>query len=234
MPSQTFLSKSFAPSGRYDIRGSIADLPFDGKLNHHLALDKKCPTLKNLQGSCGFPALNVIHGQRLYRVTCPEDFWSTKDRMVELEKEFDAWNAPGLTKHQRLMLCETKPPGFALVVCNGADDKPCHLCFLSTPVLTKSNMNERSGFSAPVLADIFDDAVLQHFECLNRVGEPNHVMLGSFCGTTFGVPPDEGRPAFTEALLPVIMSDGKAIGQKPLNGNSWKILIFPHMSKCLN
>jgi hypothetical protein len=40
------------------------------------------------------------------------------------------------------------------------------------------------------------------------------------------------RATFGESLLPVIMSKGSAVGKKPLNGNSWQILFFPHMAEC--
>jgi hypothetical protein len=232
MPSQSFLSKRFTPGGPLDLRGSISNLPYEGKLNYHLALDKKCPTLKNLQGSYGFPVERLSEGKNFYAVTCPEDFRPARERYEELDTEFKGWNDPSLTFHQRLMLGETKPPGFALVVRKGEDGEPCHFCFLSAPVLTKPNQSARSGFGAPVLADIFDATVTDHLKCPRPVGEPNHLMLGSLCGTTLGIPLDEGRQAFAKALLPVIMSDGSALGQKPLNGASWKILIFPQMSEC--
>ncbi|CAJ1967479.1 unnamed protein product [Cylindrotheca closterium] len=98
--------------------------------------------------------------------------------------------------------------------------------------MTKPNTSADSGFGAPLLADIFEATVTNHLKCPRPVDEPNHLMLGSLCGTTLGVSLDEGRRAFAEALFPVIMSDGLALGQKPLNGDSWKILIFPFMSEC--
>ena len=232
MPSQSFLSKKFALGGSLDLRGSITNLPYEGKLNYHLALDNKCPTLKNLQSSYGFPVERLSDARNLYRVTCPEDFRPARERYEELDTEFKRWNDPSLTYHQRLMLGETKPPGFALVVRKGADGEPCHICFISAPVMTKPNTSAEGGFGAPVLADIFDATVTNHLQCPRPVGEPNHLMLGSLCGTTLGISLDEGRRAFAEALLPVIMSEGLALGQKPLNGASWKILFFPFMSEC--
>ena len=54
----------------------------------------------------------------------------------------------------------------------------------------------------------------------------NHFLLGSMSRHAFGAPLTEGRMAFAQALLPVLMTDGTAISSQPFKRDTWKILYF--------
>ena len=141
------------------------------------------------------------------------------------------WNDPSLTIAQRMRSGETLSPGFALLVRKGEDGQPCQIIFISNPVLTKPDVMEPNTFGAPALfGEIVNNELARKY-----VSDPNvrtHCLLGSMSGHTFASAATGDRFDFAKSLLPVLMTDGAAIGNKPFNRNDWKILFFPAMSAC--
>ena len=90
---------------------------------------------------------------------------------------------------------------------------------------------EPNTFGAPALfGEIVNNELARKY-----VSDPNvrtHCLLGSMSGHTFASAATGDRFDFAKSLLPVLMTDGAAIGNKPFNRNDWKILFFPAMSAC--
>ena len=167
----------------------------------------------------------------VYRVTCPEDLEPEDQRMEELEQLFDKWNDPSLTTAQRMRNGETLSPGFALLVRKGEDGQPCHIMFISNPVLTKPDIMEPNTFGAPApYGKIVNNDLARQY--VSDPTKQNHFLLGSMSGHTFASNLTGNRIDFARDLLPVLMTDGDAIGNKPFNGDVWKILFFSAMSAC--
>ncbi|CAJ1938514.1 unnamed protein product, partial [Cylindrotheca closterium] len=127
----------------------LTGLPHQDSLIHdHIINSRRGMRLdKTIHQSFGHPVTDTTKPG--YQVTCPEDFEPEDQRMEELEQLFDQWNDPTLTFAQRMRNGETMSPGFALLVRKGEDGQPCHIMFISNPVLTKPDVMEPNTFGAP-------------------------------------------------------------------------------------
>ncbi|CAJ1953536.1 unnamed protein product [Cylindrotheca closterium] len=184
---------------------------------------------KTIHQSFGHPVTDTT--TPVYQVTCPEDLEPKDQWMEELEQLVDKWIEPQLTTAQRMRNGETLSPGFALLVRKGEDGQPCHNMFISNLVLTKPDILEPNtcGTLAPLGEIVINDLAHQY------VTDPikyTHFLLGSMSGHTSASPLTGDQIKFAKALLPVLLTDGNAIGNKPFNGDVWKILFFPTMSAC--
>ncbi|CAJ1935560.1 unnamed protein product, partial [Cylindrotheca closterium] len=138
---------------------------------------------KTIHQSFGHPVTDTTKPG--YQVTCPEDFEPEDQRMEELEQLFDQWNDPTLTFAQRMRNGETMSPGFALLVRKGEDGQPCHIMFISNPVLTKPDVMEPNTFGAPApFGEIVNNDIAQNNVCLS-------------CGIC---PASDGFEAFHESI----------------------------------
>mmetsp|Transcript_43730 Transcript_43730/g.105471 ORF Transcript_43730/g.105471 Transcript_43730/m.105471 type:complete len:231 (-) Transcript_43730:2375-3067(-) len=220
-----FLATNFAPNSSLgsDFWDSI-EPPHKTELLHGKLVNASTnglPKLKDIQRSYGHPATD--DEEKLFTATCREDFRPKTVRHPELVALFDKLNASTLTRAQRLSLGEEMPPGFALMLRQGDAEEPPHFFFVSNPVVTKPDLGDEDRLGAPVLQDVFEDEVSTKY--VTDPSEPTHFMLGSMRATTFDCPLYQGRDAFAESLLPVIMPQGGAIGKKPSNGSSWQIFV---------
>ena len=229
-----FLTDAFA--SEHGTRGKsfwdqLTGLPHQNSLLHDQIINSRRGMRldKTIHQSFGHPVMDTTKPG--FQVTCPEDFEPEDQRMAELEQLFDQWNDPSLTTAQRMRSGATLPPGFALLVRKGENEQPCQIIFISNPVLTKPDVTEPNTFGAPApFGNIVNNEFAQKY-----VSDPSvrtHCLLGSMSGNTFASGAPGNRLEFEKDLLPVLMTDGAAIWNKPFNRDDWKILFFPTMSAC--
>ena len=125
--------------------------PWKDELLHKKFLSNIDVSATKLQQSYGHTAMTK--SSDVFKVTCLEDFAPLSQRMRELEGKFDKLNDADMTVSQRMSLGESSlPPGLALVVRKGEGDEPAHILFISTPVLTRPDVNDVGLLGAPVSA----------------------------------------------------------------------------------
>jgi hypothetical protein len=185
-------------------------------------MDGDPPSLSSvINQSYGDPV--KVKSHKMFQVTCLEDDDKKADRMKLQVQLFDELNDIRLSLSDRLANFQRLEHGFALVVRKGEEvDEPHHIFFISAPVLARVDTSDRNHLRAQTLGKVVSDHVAQL--CVPDPSQPNHFLLGSTCGHSLGARFDQGRDVYVEQLMPVYMTDGKAVGRKPLNGDSWQIL----------
>ena len=187
-----FLTDAFASEHR--TRGSsfwdqLTCLPHkDSTMPDHVNKSRRTRLDKITHQSFGNPVTDTtIVG---YQATCPGDLEPDDQRMEELEQLFDKWNDPGLTKAQRMNNGELLSPGYALLVRKGEAGEPCHIMFISYPILTRPDIMESHDFGAPALGHIVNNALARQY--VGDQTKQNYFLLGSMSGHTVGAPLTEG------------------------------------------
>ena len=97
--------------------------------------------------------------------------------MEELEQLFDKWNDPGLTKAQRMNNGELLSPGYALLVRKGEAGEPCHIMFISYPILTRPDIMDSHDFGAPALGHIVNNELARQYVSDPKKTKPFSVRI---------------------------------------------------------